>query len=176
MKCHWIPLLKDFVIPLVSIFLGAWLAFLFEKKSRKDEREERFRAHLRLLRDDIEKAKVFLGELADRLQKTGPTPTPQFFYLLPTSYFASIDFVGLSTYVSSTCVEHIRNITEYVFPRWNDGLQPLLDDPRLTNDQKKQAILQLAQGTISACNVVVSAINKELKDKEGPLTDTQPLF
>ena len=156
---------KDFVMPLVSVFLGAWLAFLFERRARKEEREERYRTHLKLLQGDFEKAKRFLGQTLKEIKDLPPNQVPTAIYQLPTSYFSTIDFVGLGNYISAETIEHIRNLTEYMFPRWNENMPETIRSLRMDAQQKRKVMIDLANQELSSCDVTIQAIAKELKTK-----------
>lgn len=74
--------------------------------------------------------------------------------LMPDTYFKTVDYVGLLRLVGKDCVDNIRNISQYVFPRWADLIRRTQDRDQLTAQ---------AGTIIGNCDTVISSIEDVLR-------------
>lgn len=148
---------KDFLFSLssslIGAFSGAFFAFRFEESRREREARVRVAGRLRLILEDLKKAKRFLKDNKEKID-AGLLGQGFGLYAMPETYFQGIDFVELLQFVSKECVDHIRNISQYVFANWKSAVERGLDPALLR---------QLAVNTEVNCDKVIDAIETELK-------------
>ncbi|MFH1282039.1 MAG: hypothetical protein ABII27_00050 [bacterium] len=162
--CPFGWLFENGIIPLVSTFLGAYFAYKFSiRQSKKNDKAEVV-AYLSLIKGDIEKTKSLLESLL--VWKWGE---PIYIAFVPTTYYGKLNEVKLRTYVSPECVEHIRNIYENVFSKWNNSVNEFIKQPVVKRNEyfrdNMVPLIDQEHGKFvqSACETVVKAIDKELK-------------
>ena len=133
---------------------GAWVAFKIEAERQSRAERRRTMGRVFLIREDILKAKRFLSENLEKLNSQGHYGPSQL-YAMPDTYFGNLDYVALLDLLGKDCVDHIRNISQYVFPQWKTGIK--LGEPI-------EMIKKRAAYTIECCDKVLNALDKSAPD------------
>lgn len=162
-------LIEKAVIPGAAAFGGAWFAYRFSKKIRTEEIIDKIRSSLELVRTDVAKGEHYLQKTLDNWDSS----RAKSLVLMPVTYFSRIDLIELRRYVSSTCVEHIRNIYENVFSIWNARVEELarmaiqgrpgMESDRFYEQNLIGSLVHPEENYIKACDTVISSIDEELK-------------
>jgi hypothetical protein len=168
-------LIEIAVIPSVAVFFGAYFAYVFSKKQKKEENKSKIRIQLQLIKDDVKKGQNLLKDVLNSWEeaKNNTVKEPTFFYM-PVTYFKDVDYVQLGNYINKDCLEHIRNIHEYVFLAWNRRLEELsemLDQKAEKSKIRMYMKYNLIAGLVSdksdsnyiiTCDNVIKAIESEI--------------
>ena len=164
-------LIEKAAVPFGAAFGGAWFAYKFSKRIRREESLEKIRSYLNLIKIDVGKGKQLLQMVLDAWNAN----QDMILVYMPVTYFAGINLVELGRYVRATCVENIRNIHENVFSFWNTEVDELVrmmkegKPGREVNSffQRKLigALVAKKPGDnyIKACDKVIGAIEEELE-------------
>ncbi len=144
------PLLKviiDIGAAAAGSGFGAWVAFKAEAVRQARVERRRTLGRVFLIREDILKAKRFLTENLGQLERH-PSFRVQLF-AMPDTYTADLDYVALLHLLGKDGVDHIRNISQYVFPQWKMAVQ---------HNEPVEMIAKRAKDTIECCDKVLSAL------------------
>ena len=117
-----------------------------------------------LIKGDVEKGKELLVNNKNNIANS---KDQLMVYHMPLSYFKDVDYDLLAIYISKDCIEHIRNINEYVFTKWNNYLtemQQLHDADELLKlqDLTKTKMLPEIDEFIGGCDITIKTIDSEL--------------